>query len=67
MIYREKLHPWAVVQLLPKMQRVVCGRFRTGSDANGHLRILNQHLPEGKFVVVFDPPILETGNDAEKP
>jgi len=63
MQYREKLHPWIVVQLLPKMQRVVRGRFRRESEADGHLRVLRQNVPESDFVVMFDPPTLEVTNE----
>jgi hypothetical protein len=59
MQYQENLHPWIVVQLLPKMQRVVRGRFRRGSEADGHLRALRRCIPEGNFVVMFDPPVLK--------
>lgn len=67
MQYREKLHPWIVVQLLPKMQRVVRGRFRRESEADGHLRILRQRIPESDFVVMFDPPILEVTDEQREP
>ena len=52
--YRERLTPWAIVRLLPNMQRFVAGRFRTRSDADGHLQFLRQHIPNGNFIVVFD-------------
>ena len=55
MPYRERLAPWIVVRLLPKMQRVVCGRFRSRSDADEHLSLLRRHLPETEFVIIFDP------------
>lgn len=55
MTYRRRLKRWAVVRLLPKMQRVVVGRYYRYSDADGHLKILRQLTPEGKFLVVFDP------------
>ena len=63
MQYREKLHPWIVVQLLPEMQRVIRGRFRRESEADGHLRVLRQHIPDSNFVVMFDPPILEATDE----
>ena len=66
MNYRERLHPWAVIQLLPKMQRVVRGRFRNQSNADGHLKALRRYIPEGNFVVIFDPPTLKTINDPEE-
>ncbi|MEQ9373006.1 MAG: hypothetical protein RIG63_28890 [Coleofasciculus chthonoplastes F3-SA18-01] len=53
--YRQRLTPWAIAQLLPNMQRTIVGRFRSRSDADGHLRCLRQLIPHASFVVVFDP------------
>ncbi len=50
----ERLTPWAIVRLLPNMQRIVVARFRKRSDADGHWRILRQHIPKAVFIVVFD-------------
>ena len=33
MTYSQRLYPWAVIHLLPQMQRVVVGRYRNRSDA----------------------------------
>ncbi|WP_416669670.1 hypothetical protein [Egbenema bharatensis] len=60
MTYRERITPWMIVRLLPKMQRVVVGRFRRRVDAEGHLRFLRQHIPEGEFRIVFDCPSPES-------
>lgn len=46
--------PWIVVQLLPKMQRIVRGRYRSRSDAEGHLTALQRQLPQYEFVMMFD-------------
>ncbi|NEQ86469.1 MAG: hypothetical protein F6K26_42325 [Moorea sp. SIO2I5] len=54
MTYSQRLYPWAVVRLLPKMQRVVVGRFRNRSDAEGHMQALKRLMPDGKFIIVFD-------------
>ena len=54
MTYYHRLHPWAIVRLLPKMQRVVVGRFRNRSDAEGHLKALKRLMPDAEFVIVFD-------------
>jgi len=48
------LYPWAIARLLPNMQRTIVGRFRSRSDADGHLQCLRQLIPHGSFVVVFD-------------
>lgn len=61
--YQERyLTNWAVplahasvsVCLLPDMQRTIVGRFRTRTDADGHLRVLRQVMPDRGFIVVFD-------------
>jgi hypothetical protein len=58
--YRGRLTPWAIARLLPNMQRIVVGRFRSRSDADGHLVCLRQLIPHASFVVFFDPqPDLE--------
>ncbi|HLP88558.1 MAG TPA: hypothetical protein VK184_08215 [Nostocaceae cyanobacterium] len=52
--YKQRLNPWAIARLLPNMQRVIVGRFRSRSDAEGYLRCLRQLIPVASFVVVFD-------------
>ncbi|MBD2200289.1 MULTISPECIES: SPOR domain-containing protein [Calothrix] len=52
--YQERLNPWAITRLLPDMQRVTVARFRTRSDADGHLQRLRQLIPDASFMVVFD-------------
>lgn len=54
-VYRERLKHWAIVRLLPDMQRSVMARFRSRADADGHLRFLRRNAPDCQFVVVFDP------------
>ncbi|NEO74130.1 hypothetical protein [Moorena sp. SIO3H5] len=54
MSYSQRLYPWAVVRLLPMMQRVLVGRFRNRSDAEGHMQALKRLMPDGKFIIVFD-------------
>ncbi|WP_416674114.1 hypothetical protein [Egbenema bharatensis] len=50
-----QLHVWAVVRLLPNMQRVVVNRFRRRGDAENYLHILRRYTPDGNFIIVFDP------------
>lgn len=52
--YRDRLHCWAIVRFLPKMQRVTIARFRSRSDADGHLQFLRQTIPNAEFEVMFD-------------
>ncbi len=59
MPYKERLNPWVLVRLLPNMQRLTVGQFRTRSDADGHLQILRRLIPQAKFVVMFNPDVLQ--------
>jgi hypothetical protein len=59
MPYRERLNPWVLVRLLPNMQRITVGQFRNRSDADGHLEILRRLIPNAKFVVMFNPEVLQ--------
>ncbi|XZN89459.1 MAG: hypothetical protein ACM65M_17550 [Microcoleus sp.] len=52
--YQKRLYPWAIAKLMPSMQRAIVGRFRSRSDADGHLLCLRQLMPQVRFVVVFD-------------
>jgi hypothetical protein len=52
--YRGRLAPWAIARLLPNMQRIIIGRFRSRSDADGHLQCLRQLISHASFVVIFD-------------
>ncbi|MCC5634729.1 hypothetical protein LC593_02470 [Nostoc sp. CHAB 5844] len=54
--YKERLNSWIVARLFPDMQRVTVARFRSRSDADGHVQSLRQLLPDANFVVVFDCP-----------
>ncbi len=66
MLHRERLSPWIIVRLLPNLQRIVVGRFRNWSDADGHLRILQQLIPGAKLIVVFDPGEMPSGRLGDK-
>ncbi len=54
MTYQERLKPWVVVRLLPSLQWAIVGRYRSRSDADGHLQLLQQRVPNIEFKVVFD-------------
>ncbi len=55
MTYFEKLHPWCIMQPLPKLQRRIVARFRRRSDAEAHLQILRRLIPTVTHAIVFDP------------
>ena len=48
------LKPWAVVRQLPHLKWVIIARYRSRSDADGHLLLLRQQVPNLRFKVVFD-------------
>ncbi|MCX7592386.1 MAG: hypothetical protein N2235_01250 [Fischerella sp.] len=52
--YKKRLNSWVVARLLPNTQREIVARFRSRSDADGHLQLLRQRSPEANFVVAFD-------------
>ena len=61
--YRDRLSPWCIVQLLPKMQRRVVVRFRKRNNATEHLRVLKRLNPIGNYEIVFDPAVEELVTD----
>ena len=63
-VYQQQLNPWCIIRHLPKMQRVVVGRFRSWSDAEGHVRVLESLVPDASYSVIFDPPmVLQTSEE----
>ncbi|MGB3788408.1 MAG: hypothetical protein WA949_10385 [Phormidesmis sp.] len=52
--YQQQLHPWCIVQHLPKMQQRTVARFRRRNDADEHLRVLRWLIPSAQYAVVFD-------------
>lgn len=55
MPYREYSNQWIVVRLLAD-SKIVLGRYRKRSDAEGHLALMRQQLPKGNFAIAFDAP-----------
>ncbi len=53
--YRMRLHPWCIIRLLPKMQRIVVQRFRTRTQAEEYLKVLQNLMPKTIHQIVFDP------------
>ncbi|MFQ4142939.1 hypothetical protein [Chlorogloeopsis sp. ULAP02] len=52
--YKQRLNAWTIVRVLSDTQRVFVARFRSRSDADGHLQRLRQLSPDTNFMVVFD-------------
>lgn len=56
MAYKDSLKPWAVMRQGENLQWIIIGRYKSRSDAEGHLLLLRQRVPELEFKVVFDLP-----------
>ena len=52
--YKARLNGWAIVRLVPDMERVIVARFRSRSDADGYIRHLRQEIPNASFEIIFD-------------
>ena len=53
-VYQQQLHPWCLIQQLPKMQNREVARFRRRNDADAHQRVLRQLMPSAHYTIVFD-------------
>ncbi|MGP1382540.1 MAG: hypothetical protein ACTS2F_03215 [Thainema sp.] len=56
MNYRDQLHPWCIIRLLPKAQRITIARFRQRNAAEEHLKVLRRLMPSAIFVILFESP-----------
>ena len=53
--YKARLNSWAVARLLPdEVRPEIVTRFRSRSDAEGHLRLMRQLTPTDRLEVIFD-------------
>ncbi|MBO3458736.1 hypothetical protein G7B40_016265 [Aetokthonos hydrillicola Thurmond2011] len=53
--YKSRLNSWAVARLLPdEVRPEIVTRFRSRSDAEGHLHLLRRLTPSDRFEVIFD-------------
>jgi hypothetical protein len=55
--YRQQLHPWCIIQLLPDMQHREVGRFRRRNDADAHMRVLRQQASTIQYTIIFDTAV----------
>jgi hypothetical protein len=53
MSYKDKLNPWCIIRPVSKVQMRIVGRFRRRVDAEGHLKILKQLIPNVPFEIMF--------------
>jgi hypothetical protein len=54
MTYKDKLNPWCIIRPVSSVQMRIVGRFRRRVDAEGHLQILKQLMPNVPFEIMFD-------------
>jgi hypothetical protein len=56
MAYKDSLKPWAVARQGQHLGWTIIARYKSRSDAEGHLLLLRQRVPNLEFKVVFDLP-----------
>ena len=54
MSHKQQLFPWCIIRPLPNMRTQIVGRFRSRSDAEGHLQILRRLIPNASHSIIFD-------------
>jgi hypothetical protein len=54
MTYKDKLNPWCIIRPVSSVQMRIVGRFRRRVNAEGHLQILKQLMPNVPFEIMFD-------------
>jgi hypothetical protein len=54
MAYKDRLKPWAIARQRPNFQWIIIARYKSRSDADGHLLLLRQRVPNVEVKVVFD-------------
>lgn len=59
MSYKTRLNNWAIARLLPNHQWVIVARYRSRSDAEGHLHFIRRRMPNVQFKIVFDIAVSE--------
>ena len=64
MTYKAQLYPWCIIRPFPNMRTQIVGRFRSRSDAEGHLRVLKRMIPTVAYEIMFDitPEDLDSQN-----
>mgnify|MGYP005840947343 CR=1 FL=1 len=58
-------NPWCIVRLLPNRERQVVAQFRSRSDADGYLQVLQRLRPSATFIVVYDLQPVATSKASE--
>jgi hypothetical protein len=54
MPYRDQLHPWCIIRLLPNARIIIVKRFRHRNDAEAYMKVLHHLKPHAKYQIMFD-------------
>ena len=65
MSYKTQLFPWCIVRPKANIQQIIVARFRRRSDAEAHLQILRQLLPNAPHTIIFDITLDNSKQDSE--
>lgn len=66
MTYKTQLRPWCIIRLQANLQQTIVARFRRRSDAESHLQILGQLLPNTSHSIIFDITPNNPDKDSER-
>lgn len=65
MSYKTQLFPWCIIRPKADIQQIIVARFRRRSDAEAHLQILRQLLPNAPHTIIFDITLDNSKQDSE--
>lgn len=54
MPYRDQLHPWCIIRLLPNARTIIVKRLRCHNDAEAHMKVLRHLKPDASYQIMFD-------------
>lgn len=66
MTYKTQLFPWCIIRPKANIQQIIVARFRRRSDAEAHLQILRQLLPNAPHTIIFDITPDNSDQDSER-
>jgi hypothetical protein len=52
--YKDRLNRWAIARIEESKHQTIMARFRSHSDAEGHLRVLRHQFPSDHFTIIFE-------------
>ncbi|MDX2228067.1 MAG: hypothetical protein NW220_00425 [Leptolyngbyaceae cyanobacterium bins.349] len=55
--YKDRLNRWAIARVENSQAHTIVARFRSHSDAEGHLKFLRHQFPEDHFIIVFEKQV----------